>query len=654
MELNRSELLKFLSVLEGELQAREVVIAVLKSELVKRLLYPSQRRRNDQRLCDSQHSAPTTGTATMIPNKASKRCAAAAQLTCQQQQQSQQQHADNDKRDDNSSDPYSALMRDACAAFDPTFDELSTKSVFNTQLKQLDLLVEKHKKAIHLLKCKINEMNEKYNVVFEELQVERQKNIDFERDKVLRNLENLKTDKAKLEKEIETIKAQMDAEREREKKMIICLLAERKQLIIRLIEEKQKHSELIQMYNKDKKKISEMVEDLEEESKRSLQMELDLEKLTNEYEAQKETLKEKLLASEARNVSLSAEVERLRAELELKCKGGPILKDIGEGVRSAIVTMNSTITGHRVSPSVSSVATVNPPKVNVARPVSPSRSVSNTAAPPIAPSSPAPIKAVPVKTINPTSVHTSAIYATVQPSSKQPLTQLIASSESTTSPLPLPSKAAVAKVITSNPSSTASSFQNLTYSIESAIPPMPSTHPPAIPPLAKAPQIVAGKAVSGNQQQAGPKKITAPLSMGANSTTTTAAAATRGAPPPVPPNKPVLPPQALKERSKELQAGVARAKLGSSISGPVSGVMSKLITVTQPVVVAGVSGPDSKTGEILNLSPKKINEAMHNGSKIEEVSTDSLLSANNNVDMLCQELADFQQLLVSMVTSKNN
>ena len=40
MELSKPDLLKILSVLEGELQAREVVIAVLKSEQTKRLLYP--------------------------------------------------------------------------------------------------------------------------------------------------------------------------------------------------------------------------------------------------------------------------------------------------------------------------------------------------------------------------------------------------------------------------------------------------------------------------------------------------------------------------------------------------------------------------------------------------------------------------------------
>lgn len=53
-ECNRSELLKMLSYMEGELQARDVVIAALKSERLKQLIYATKEK---SKLLDDPYAA---------------------------------------------------------------------------------------------------------------------------------------------------------------------------------------------------------------------------------------------------------------------------------------------------------------------------------------------------------------------------------------------------------------------------------------------------------------------------------------------------------------------------------------------------------------------------------------------------------------------
>lgn len=154
----------------------------------------------------------------------------------------------------------------------------------------------------------------------------------------------------------------------------------------------------------------------------------------------------------------------------------------------------------------------------------------------------------------------------------------------------------------------------------------------------------------------------------------------RGAPPPIPPNKPILPANALKERSKEIQQATVRAKmmtaksitpLPSSTPVPVQGepvVNDKPSSsaLTNSVVVNGTIKRQDKSLMLSNSSNSTEqvpgennlnNVSLKNASNgcndtTSDTSDDSVNHQNEeftNVEMISQEIADFQQLLGSMV-----
>lgn len=296
MNLSREDLLKLVTMLEGELQAKEIFITILKNEQVKQLLNPYFFRKK-LNLFKSGNDALISKS--IISN----------------------------------SEPYSALFRDTYSALDPTFDSNSIELAVNLQEKQLNSLIIKQQIVRKFLESQIVEMHDRYEACFGELEIERRKNIEFERDKILKQIDDVNQEKVNLLQEIEMLKVDFEKEKEREKQMIVCLLGERKQLIIELIEEKQKNSELNRLLAIEKILNAEMVEGVEEEFKRSLQMEADLEKVMAELEKQKQVFKEANLSNEAKLSQLKTENDKLRQDLEsIKLKR---IASIGEGVKSS-------------------------------------------------------------------------------------------------------------------------------------------------------------------------------------------------------------------------------------------------------------------------------------------------------------------------------
>lgn len=256
-----NQLLHMVARLEGELQARDIVIACLRNERVKSLLHHIRTR-------------------PIVPP----------------------------------SDPFAALFRDKLA-IDGNFCNRDTSSMAvqaeneaNLIIKeQIEILYEMvtrqrqlHNRMVHV----VNDSLDTNQRMRHELEEEKRKHehdtaqgdditygLEIERTKLKQELESERNQKKKLEKDLKDLQKTLETERNREKQMVLYLLAERKAIVKQYVEEGKKSQDLAQILNEEKQRSDSIAEGLEEESKKSLRIEAELEDKVASFDSERKQLK---------------------------------------------------------------------------------------------------------------------------------------------------------------------------------------------------------------------------------------------------------------------------------------------------------------------------------------------------------------------------
>ncbi|KAH8362372.1 hypothetical protein KR200_012136, partial [Drosophila serrata] len=334
-ELPHSELVKMLYYLEGELQARDVCIAALRNERVKQLIAQLRTKR-------------------LQPN-----------------------------------DPYAAIFRDKIAlngnlisresSTQAAQAEMEVRQIIEQQMEQQYQMVSKQR-ATHVRMVNIlTESLENNQRMLQELEEEKRKHehdtaqgdditygLEMERSKLKQDLEEERAQVAKMEKDLKKLQETLEYERNRQKQIVLLLIAERKKILMKYIEEGKRSEDLAQILAEEKQRSDTIAEGLEEESKKSLRMEEELEKQTQSMELERKTLLAKLAKEEMRVKELEQELNVLRGEHEALKKQQPLG---GSGSSVATATAKAR--------QFSDDACATPPMVNIAKIVQPTATVSS-------------------------------------------------------------------------------------------------------------------------------------------------------------------------------------------------------------------------------------------------------------------------------------
>lgn len=229
-------------------------------------------------------------------------------------------------------DPYAALFRDDLAvggnlvshesSVAASSVEQEAKSFANQQLEHLHRVVNNQRHFLAKLTKLHTETKDNYMKLLDEFESEKRKNeksdpeAETEKAKLRQMMFEEKTERLKAEEELKKVQAQIEAERAKQKQMVLFLLGDRKQLLVKYSEERKRSEDLAQILSEEKQRVDTIAEGLEEESKKSLRMEADLEKQADTFEVERKQWRATLAGEEKKVKEQETLLTQLRAECE--------------------------------------------------------------------------------------------------------------------------------------------------------------------------------------------------------------------------------------------------------------------------------------------------------------------------------------------------
>ncbi|XP_078273552.1 cortactin-binding protein 2 isoform X1 [Rhinoraja longicauda] len=271
--LSKPELLTLLSILEGELEARDLVIETLRS------------RRKDV-FIQERYGRFNLG------------------------------------------DPFLALQRDyEAGGGDGSKDK---QPICTSPLSILEIVMSHCKKMQERMSSQLAAAEIRHRKVILDLEEERHKHaqdaaqgddvtymLEKERERLLQQVEFEKSQLKQLETENKKLSTQFEEERIKNKQIVIMLVKECKQLAGKVVDESQTLAEITKTLEEEQKKNHELEEELMNEKKKGVPMEAKMEKQLLEFDIEREQLRAKLNREETHTKDLRREVENFKKIIEL-------------------------------------------------------------------------------------------------------------------------------------------------------------------------------------------------------------------------------------------------------------------------------------------------------------------------------------------------
>ncbi|XP_059834291.1 cortactin-binding protein 2 isoform X3 [Hypanus sabinus] len=333
--LSKPELLTLLSILEGELEARDLVIETLRS------------RRKDV-FIQERYGRFNLG------------------------------------------DPFLALQRDyEAGGGDGSKDK---QPICASPLSILEMVMSHCKKMQERMSAQLAAAEIRHRKVILDLEEERHKHaqdaaqgddvtymLEKERDRLLQQVEFEKSQLKQLETENKKMSTQFEEERMKNKQLVMMLVKECKQLAGRVVDESQALAEITKTLEDVQKKSSELEEELMNEKKKCVLMEAKMEKQLSEFDIEREQLRAKLNREENRTKDLRLEVENLKKMIELnKSETGSLSSSLSRDFDVGLSKQNMLTVASQTEPFVDIPNESNTKKPALALPAKPSAGNSLT------------------------------------------------------------------------------------------------------------------------------------------------------------------------------------------------------------------------------------------------------------------------------------